>query len=215
MTTHPNLESFASSLVGTFPGGEDAPLARALLAELAKGQPVSPAALATRAGRDETEVSDALARWPNVHLDEQQRVVAFGGLSVIPAAHGFTVAGQQLYTWCAWDTLFLPALLGQPADAQSGCPVSGAEVRLRVAPDGVRAAEPEQLWVSFPQPGSASTADITGSFCCHVHFLAGRAAAERWSNEHPGAVVLTLDDAFELGRLATEPLRGDAVPGAA
>jgi hypothetical protein len=39
--------------------------------------------------------------------------------------------------------------------------------------------------VSFPAPAATSTADITGSFCCHVHFLAGRAAAEQWLAQRP------------------------------
>jgi hypothetical protein len=30
--------------------------------------------------------------------------------------------------------------------------------------------------------------------------------AERWVANHRGAVALTLDDAFELGHLATQPL---------
>jgi alkylmercury lyase len=197
------LRSLASSLAGTFPGRDDAPLALALLDALARGEPVSPAALAT-SGRDQTAVADALARWPNVHRDAHERVVAFGGLSILPTPHGFAVAGQQLYTWCAWDTLFLPALLGQSADVQSTCPVTGAEVRLGVTPDGVGSADPKALWLSFPPLGSASVADITGSFCCHVHFLAGRAAAARWLSDHPRAAALTLEDAFELGRLATQ-----------
>ena len=65
---------------------------------------------------------------------------------------------------------------------------------------------PDSLRVSFPPRGAASTADITGSFCCHVHFLAGPSAGERWRADHQAAMVLTLDEAFELGRLATRAL---------
>jgi alkylmercury lyase len=72
----------------------------------------------------------------------------------------------------------------------------------------VRESDPHSLRVSFPRPGAATTDDITGSFCCHVHFLAGPGAAERWLADHDGAVVLTLDEAFELGRLATRPCLG-------
>jgi hypothetical protein len=88
----------------------------------------------------------------------------------------------------------------------SRCPVSVADVRLTVEPDGVRERAPDSLRVSFPPPGAASTADITSSFCCHVHVLAGPDAAERWLADHERAMVLTLDKAFELGRLATRRL---------
>ena len=199
-----SLDALAGLLAPTFPGRDDAPLARALLAELAQGAPVDVARLARRAGRDERHVREALARWPNVqHDDGRDRVIAFGGLSIVPAPHRFAVDGRTLYTWCAWDTLFLPALLGREARVHSTCPVTGTDIALTVAPDGVRESQPDDLWVSFPPPEQTSTADITGSFCCHVHFLAGAPARQRWLAHNDGALALRLSEAFELGRLAT------------
>jgi len=195
------LDTLAESLAGTFPGCDDAPLARALLHELAMGEPVAISRLP-----DGAEL--VLARWPNVNYDEDGRVVAFSGLSLTPTAHRFTVAGRQLYTWCAWDTLFLPAMLGQSADVESTCPVTGSDVRLTVDPNGVRRLDPRPLWVSFPPAATTSTADITGTFCCHVHFLATPAAAEHWLSQHPEGTVLDLDDAYELGRKATRCTSG-------
>ena len=190
-----SLSTLADSLVGTFPACDDGPLARALLRKLAKGQPVAvPPA--------ETELTVALSRWPNVEFDEHGRVVAFSGLSLAATAHRFIVGGRQLYTWCAWDTLFLPALLDQTAQVESSCPVTGSRVRLTVEPSGSSDLHPEELWVSFPAAATTSTADITGTFCCHVHFLAGRPAADEWLTRNAGATALTLRDAFELGRLA-------------
>jgi alkylmercury lyase len=188
----PSLVTLTDSLAGTFPACDDAPLARSLLRELANGQPVAEPALTAAADR-----------WPNVELDDHGRIVAFSGLSLTPTAHGFSIGGRQLYTWCAWDTLFLPALLDQPAHVESSCPLTGTPVRLAVDQSGVRDVQPENVWVSFPPPGTASTADITGTFCCHVHFLADRAAADQWLRRHEGVTVLSVPDAFELGRLAT------------
>jgi alkylmercury lyase len=191
-----SLSTLADSLVGTFPACDDAPLARALLRDLAKGRPVAPPTA-------ETDLTAALARWPNVELDEHRRVIAFSGLSLAPTAHRLTLGERQLYTWCAWDTLFLPALLDQTAQVESICPVTGMAVRLTVDPSGFRDVDPEELWVSFPAPATTSTADLTRTFCCHVHFLADRPAADEWLTRHAGTTALTLPDAFELGRLAT------------
>jgi alkylmercury lyase len=206
MTVRPDtlsLEALAESLAGTFPGCDDAPLARALLRELARGEPVSPIALASVAGRDEQQTTETLARWPNVRRDEQGRVEAFGGLSLRPTKHRFEVGGRPLYTWCAWDTLFLPALLDDHAQVESTCTMTGTEVRLTVAPDRVLAAHPEDVRVSFPAPEQTTTDEIVESFCCHVQFLAGADAAGRWAGARPGIFALRLADAFELGRLAT------------
>ncbi len=198
-----SLDALAGLLAPTFPGRDNAPLALTLLAELAQGAAVDVARLARAAGRHEPQVRDTLARWPNVQYDDHGQVIAFGGLSVVPTPHRFVIGDHALYTWCAWDTLFLPALLGREARGQSGCPVTGTDIRLTVAPNSVRGSAPEDLWVSFPPPRDTSTADITGSFCCHVRFLAGAAAAERWRSGRDGGLTLSLADAFALGRLAT------------
>jgi alkylmercury lyase len=130
-------------------------------------------------------------------------VIAFSGLTLRPTKHRLDVAGRSLHAWCAWDTLFLPAMLGQEARVHSRCPITGAAIHLSVAPDGVNASDPAPIAVSFPAPGAGCAEDITGSFCCHVHFLAGPEAAERWRADHDGGLVLDLDQAFELGRTAT------------
>jgi alkylmercury lyase len=194
------LDTLAEALAGTFPGCEDAPLARALLRELAGGEPVALSMLP-----DGAEL--VLARWPNVRYDEAGRVVAFSGLSLAPTSHRFSVGGRQLYTWCAWDTLFLPAMLDQSAHVESSCPVTGSDVRLTVDANRVRSFDPQPLWVSFPPAATTSTADITGTFCCHVHFLATIAAAEQWLSQRLEGIVLDLDDAYDLGRKATRCLR--------
>jgi alkylmercury lyase len=208
-TTSGSLPELADSLATTFPCCDDAPLALTLLEQLAKGEPVALDDLAERAGRGEKEIAEVVTRWPNVHLDDRGWVVAFGGLSLTATPHRFEVAGRQLYTWCAWDTLFLPALLAQEAQVESTCPVTGANIRLSVGPDGVRAAEPASLRVSFPRPDSTDTAHITASFCCHVHFLAGQDAAEEWLGANQGGSTLSLEEAIELGRLATRQLVAD------
>jgi alkylmercury lyase len=205
-TTARSLPILADSLASTFPCCDDAPLTLALLDELANGEPVSVSRLAGAVQRREAHLTAALDRWPNVHFDHQGRVVAFAGLSLTPTEHRFEVAGRMLYTWCAWDALFLPALLGQEARVESTCPVTGSDVRLTVGPDGVQATDPPSLQVSFPAPASTDTSDIVASCCCHVHFLAGTHAANSWLAQNPDGLTLSLADAVELGRLATKQL---------
>lgn len=60
------LDTLAESLAGTFPGCDDAPLALALLHELANGEPVAISRLPDRAEL-------VLALWPNVDYDEAGR----------------------------------------------------------------------------------------------------------------------------------------------
>ena len=196
----------ADSVIGALACCDDPALALALLRALAGGHPIPDRRLATIAGREQAQVTAALGRWPNVDRDEQGRVIAFSGLSLRPTAHRFEVSRRDLFTWCAWDTLFLPALLGQPAHVRSQCPVTGAQVRLMVEPERIHDGHPEALLVSFPPAAAVSTENITGSFCCHVRFLAGPEAAKRWLRDRPETTTLTLEEAFELGRRVTRPL---------
>ena len=201
----------ASALGDAFPACEDAPPALALVRLLARGRPVTEAMLAAGAGRAIDDVAAHLARWPNVERDADGAVIGFSGLTLRPTDHGFQVDDQQLHTWCAWDTLFLPGMLGTTAHVRSTCPVSGRKVQLIVAPDGVEHADPPETHVSFPPSTGTDTADITGTFCCHVRFLAGTDAAYAWRETHPDGHVLDLATAFELGRRTTAPLTASSV----
>jgi len=56
--------------------------------------------------------------------DGDGNIVGVLGLSLNDHAHGFIVNGVSFSTWCAVDTLFLPAMLGQPAKVKSVSPLS-------------------------------------------------------------------------------------------
>jgi alkylmercury lyase len=183
-------------------------IAMALYRELMRGEPVQHEQLAIALDQPTCEVAEALAapalRWLVFH-DDEQRVIGFGGLAVVEMSHRFTVRGRMLYTWCAWDGLFLPEILGEVAEIESTCPETKQPIRLTVGPDGVRAAEPQETVVSFLYPDprefdQTTTETITG-FCHYVFFLSSREAGERWTARHEGTFVLTLDEAVGLARM--------------
>src|SRR5579871_2238058 len=92
--------------LGRFPWSELAPHVIRLLAA---GEPVSMEQIASAAGVPRAEVDAMLSGPPGTDWDERGRLVGFG-LTQRPTAHRFTVAGRQLYTWCAMDALFFPML---------------------------------------------------------------------------------------------------------
>src|SRR4051794_30067342 len=87
-------------------------LAISLYRLLAEGAPVARGELAERARADEREVARFLDEHPGVYLDDEDRVVGFWGLALAGMPHRLTVGPRELSAWCAWDTLFLPELLG-------------------------------------------------------------------------------------------------------
>lgn len=183
-------------------------VALGLYRELARGAPVRREHLVSALGISASEVVAALDHNALACLtlhDEQKRIVGFGGLAVPPMAHRFTVGGRQLYTWCAWDALFLPELLGAVAQVESTCPETKSPIRLEVAPDGVKTVRPAGTVVSFLLPEvlriEEAAAETMRSFCCKVHFLTSAEAGRAWTGRHPGTFVLSLEDAFTLARM--------------
>jgi alkylmercury lyase len=187
------LPELSSALLRVFPPLDESGrrIALHMYRELARGAPVAPA-------------GEALARlrsWPGVYFDERERVIGFWGLTIVPMPHRLRIGERRLYAWCAWDTLFLPELVGADIDVQSACKASARAVRLTVTPAGVERASPAGTVLSFLVPeAEAVNADVITSFCHHVHFFQSADAALPWLAERPKAFPLSLADAHELGR---------------
>lgn len=106
-------------------------------------------------------------------------MIGFAGLSVREMDHSLELDGRRVWTWCAWDTLFLPELIDAEANVSSRCPVTGKEITLAV-----------------------------------VHYFASREAGEWWTKEHEGTFLISVDDAYELGRLTNRAQFGPAMASA-
>ncbi len=148
--------------------------------------------------------------------DDGGNVVGLVGLSLNDHPHNFEVGGQDLHTWCAWDTLFLPAILGQTAHVVSSDPATGDEVRLRISPDGVERRQPDEILVSVVIPDEAigesgDAEQIQAVFCNFIHFFTTAEAATDWFSKRDMPVsFLTLDEAVKLGRLHLADLMAQA-----
>jgi alkylmercury lyase len=203
----PQARQLATRLTAAFNGGGAASsspwLWRPLLQLLAQGQPVTADQLAAATGRTTEEIRDVLSANPDTEYDEHGRVVG-SGLTQRPTPHRFEVDGRTLYTWCALDTLIFPAVLGLTAQVSSPCHATGTTIRVTVEPDRVTAIEPADAVVSVVTPDTATS--IRSAFCDQVHFFSSHAAAQPWLKVHPGATVLPIADAHQLGRPLTEAL---------
>jgi alkylmercury lyase len=189
-------------------------VARTLYRLLARGHPVTAEVLADAASADVDVVTAALNRWHGVHRDSSGAVTGFWGLALAATPHRLSIAGRTLNAWCAWDTLFLPALLESTAEVESICPATGAQLRFVVAPSGVREA-PSGAVMSFVTPEHAQVqADVVRHFCRFVHFFAASDGAREWLERHPGTFAVSLAEAWRLARVklsAQYPSMGSAL----
>lgn len=200
MTTDHDVEALAAQFDSSFRESidlEGRALFRRLIVLLAEGQPLSVERIALALERPRDEVAAALLRLPSVEWDERGHVVG-AGLTLRSTPHRFNLNDRSLYTWCALDALMFPALLGRTAWVESPCATTGKPVRVTVTPDGIAQVEPPEAVVSLVAPGA--TADIRRAFCDYVNFFSSQAAAAPWLAQHPGATMLPIREAYQLGR---------------
>jgi alkylmercury lyase len=176
--------------------------------EIARGGPVSPQRVEQIASTLDIEQQTAHEVLNKMcEQDGEGNVVGIAGLSQNQHPHRFTVNGIRLATWCAWDALFLPVMLQQTAEVSSQCPVTGEVIRLTITPEGVTSYQPASaaITIVIPQPttiGPASVEEIWTTFCHHVYFFSSPQAAQEWVAARGQEIaILTIEEAFELGRL--------------
>ena len=186
-------------------------LTQHLLRLLAEGRPIAAEDLAARADLPLEVVVGAFEqiRKQGGEFDEAGRVVG-NALTLNPTPHRFAVNGRTLYAWCALDTIFLPGLLEETAEVESTCPVTGETIRLTITSDGVTQYSPAGAVLSIAVPGvSCNREGPDGAAdrpirdresCQQMYFFSTRTAAEKWTNDYPGVVIFTVEEAWQLAR---------------
>jgi len=209
----PPMAELAKTLAEAMPSleADQRRLALAVYRQLAGGDPVLPGELAGELGRDESDVVATLEGWPGVFRDDDGAIVSFWGLALPEMPHRFRVDGHWLYTWCAWDALFIPELIDRTAEVDSQAPVEGGSVRLVVDPEGIRDVAPAEAVVSMLSPAEAFDYRMIMTFCHFVHFFTSPQAGAEWAAQYPGTFVLSVQEAHELGRMVNHRRFGAAL----
>lgn len=178
------------------------PLFGQLVHLLAQGQPVAPERLARLLQWDRDEVLAILQAHPELEYDAQGNLIG-SGLTLVPTTHRVQIEQQTVFTWCAFDTLTYPVDLQVSAHITSQCPVTGKFIRLTVTPDQVRDLDPRDAQVSLVVEVAAEccSQNVREDICNYGHFFASPVAAVRWQAAHPQVVILSVEEAYQVGKL--------------
>ena len=179
---------------------------------LAASGTISVAALGERVGLAPSRVEAIVSPWPGVFRDERRHIVGFWGLTARPVSkHLLRINGQSRYAWCAWDCLFIPALLHQPVQVNSVCPQTGEPIELIVSPSSVEQVRPDSTVLSMLLPDVESCRqDVVSNFCHFVYFFKDEEAAREWTATRAGTHIITIDQGLELGRMKNKWQFGEA-----
>ena len=140
---------------------------------------------------------------PRIDGIDQLRRAAFHALRcgtpprpATSSPHRLLLDGRGLHTWCAFDTLGIPAALDVDAVARSACPTCGAEIVLGL-PAGRPPAGPVVGW--WPE---APSGPVNEAFCPTASLFCNHEHLDTWRAAHPlePGVVLSLPELAERGR---------------
>lgn len=104
-------------------------------------------------------------------VDAAGRVVGVHGLTLRASRHHFVHAGRTHPTWCAFDSVGIPAALSLDATAHTDCPTCGRSLTVEVR-DGEAHDDLLVLWLPAPDDRSnlindfCATADL---YCSEEH----------------------------------------------
>jgi len=168
---------------------------------LVQGRPVAPELLARQLHRELEEVRSILQAHPELEYDAQGNLVG-SGLTLVPTTHQFRVGQSTLFAWCAYDTLTYPVELHLSAQVTSRCPVTGRSIQLTVTPEQVLDLDPGEAQVSLVVDVAAECCyNVREDVCNYGHFFASRQAALSWQAAHPQVVILSVEQAYQVGKL--------------
>jgi alkylmercury lyase len=169
---------------------------------LLEGQPVSLDRIAATLHVAREEVPGLIQ---GVELDTEGNVVGWG-LSLVPTPHSYQINGRQFYVWCAGDAITFPLLHKASAVIASPDPISGETVQLIGTPEGARDVAPSTAvvsWVRSPS-GVYTLENVRTAFCNFTNFFASVETASQYVAQHPGLVIVPIDDVFQMGKLLWE-----------
>jgi alkylmercury lyase len=208
-----SLEQVSEAIEGAMPvlDETDRQIAAAVHRHMSLGRPAEPTAIAEEIGIEVDYVESRLASWPGVYRDEGGRVAGFWGHSIakLDPEYRLSADGQTTYAWCALDTLFIPGIIGKTVHVDASDPISGRPISMVVDRDGVHGMSPADAVMSVVVPDGPFGYDVIESFCHRVRFFASEETGGEWIAEHPGTALLSVADAFEVGRALTTRITPD------
>ncbi|HEO64890.1 MAG TPA: hypothetical protein ENI73_03370 [Spirochaetes bacterium] len=221
METATSLNEIAERLFPTFVklNPEEQKYSLSLYRILAQGKPVSREMLVETMNTSHEKVNHFLKDRMGVYYDDQQNIIGYMGLTISKMTHQFTVNSKTLYTWCAWDSLFIPALLDMTAEVESICQTSKKPVTFEVSPDGVKNLQLSDAVMSVLIPDAEDKGfvescckDVISSFCHFVYFFKSHETGLEWkSTRKENYALLSIKEAFDLGRQFNDYIHGDVL----
>lgn len=170
-------------------------LSRAGFAALWGGRPLEPAVLLPDAPDAAAEASAVLAARGRAELDAAGRLVGIHGITLHETRHSFVHDGTVRHTWCAFDSVGIPAALGIDATVQTSCPACSQPLSIEVRAGRIAVHDCAVLWL----PSASPSMHLIQEFCSAADLYCSEAHLRQWVTDSARGRLTRLDEAVELG----------------
>ncbi|KJF19096.1 alkylmercury lyase [Acidithrix ferrooxidans] len=129
-------------------------------------------------------------------LEGDPKVVGAEGLTLVESRHNLLIDGVDLYTWCAFDIVGIPAALGVDATGETTCATCSAVISIVIT-----GGEPLESDVVGWWP-LGSTGPVNESFCPTASMFCDPSHLDSWRrNSGANGEMLSLVDLAARGRI--------------
>lgn len=163
------------------------------------GQPIALSHLAVLLQMQVEDLVIHLTHFSDAEFDKQGNIIGWG-MTLLPTPHQFLLPERPLFTWCAFDTLLFPSLLGVEALVRSECSASGQPITFASNPKSLTDLRPATSMISLIVPAARCDC-VRGTFCRQSLFFQSEEAASPWLALHPEAILLSIEEAATIGQI--------------
>jgi len=168
-----------------------------------QGRPVRPAELLDGRGDLASEITAELASQGRAEVDGAGQLTGIHGLTLRTTRHRFVHHQRDHRTWCAFDSVGIPAALGLNATAHTDCPTCGQALIVDIV-GGIPRRDGPVVWLPTHSGGN-----VVAEFCASADlFCSLEHLHDRIDTVRAHGRVASLAAAAGLGRAAWADVAG-------
>jgi alkylmercury lyase len=162
---------------------EERQISKFLYQKLALGRSVPIETIANELQKPIQDIQDHLKQMAYVEYSAASEISAYRGVTLNQTKHNVFHNNSKIYTWCAFDTLFLADLLAKPVSISSNCPTCFKAIACKVTDHDLTNFKSTDIVMSFIIPNKVDICeDLQNAFCCKVHFFCNEQCGSEWIN---------------------------------
>jgi len=198
-----NLQSTVQQLQKLLPNlkKEERQISKFLYQKLALGNSVPIETIANELQIPIQDIQVHLKQMAYVEYSATGEISAYRGVTLNQTKHCIFHNNVKIYTWCAFDTLFLADLLVEPVSISSNCPVCGKAIACKVTDRNLTSSKDSDTVMSFIIPNKVDYCeDLQNAFCCKVHFFCNEKCGSEWINLSPEVDFFDLSESLVIAQ---------------